>query len=86
MTINLRNQETDKLVRKLAASRGIGLTEAVHEAVEEALTRDGESAGREGAALRERLQPLFERLDRLPRTGKPTDKQFFDELWGQGDD
>ena len=37
MTINLRNSETDKLIRKLAARRGVGLTEAVREAVEEAL-------------------------------------------------
>ncbi|MCB1713447.1 MAG: type II toxin-antitoxin system VapB family antitoxin [Candidatus Riesia sp.] len=86
MTINLRNSETDKLIRKLAARRGVGLTEAVREAVEEALARDEESASQQGEALRERLAPLFARLDRLPRTGKRTDKQFFDEMWGQGDD
>lgn len=84
MAINLRNSKTEALVRELARRRGIGLTEAVHEAVEEAVQRAAGKAP--GESLRERLQPLFERLERYPRTGQKADKAFFDEMWGQGDD
>ena len=86
MTVNLRNPQTDRLIRKLAESRGIGLTEAVHEAVEEALERDGTVESDPGAALRQRLEPLFKRMRKYKRTGEVADKKFFDEMWGQGDD
>ncbi len=86
MALNLRNRETEKLVREYARQRGLGLTEAVHEAVSQAIKRDESSGKTPGEALRERLKPLFERLDRYPRTGLKADKAFFDEMWGQGDD
>jgi antitoxin VapB len=86
MAIHLRKPETDRLIRRLAESRGIGLTEAVHEAVEEALHRDEMSEAEQGRLLRERLAPLLESLDQLPRTGEKADKRFFDEMWGQEDD
>ena len=85
MALNLRNRQTERLVRELARRRGVGLTEAVHEAVEEAMKRDGMPDRTPGEALRERLQPLFDRLDRYPRTGEKADKAFFDDLWGQGE-
>lgn len=86
MALNLRNRETERLVREYARRRGLGLTEAVHEAVENALKHDGAGEKTPGESLRERLQPLFERLDRYPRNGKKADKAFFDDLWGQGED
>jgi antitoxin VapB len=86
LALNLRNRETERLVREYAHRRGLGLTEAVHEAVENALKQDGVAEKTPGDALLERLQPLFERLDRYPRTGEKADKAFFDDLWGQGDE
>jgi antitoxin VapB len=86
MALNLRNRETERLVREYARRRGLGLTEAVHEAVEVAMRNDGTAARTPGDALLERLQPLFDRLDRYPRTGEKADKAFFDDLWGQGDE
>ncbi|MBX3531070.1 MAG: type II toxin-antitoxin system VapB family antitoxin [Rhizobiaceae bacterium] len=86
MALNLRNRETERLVREYARQRGLGLTEAVHEAVESALKSEEVVDKTPGEALLERLQPLFDRLDRLPRTGQKADKAFFDDLWGQGDD
>lgn len=86
MALNLRNRETERLVREYARRRGLGLTEAVHEAVENALKDDGSAEKTAGESLRERLQPLFDRLDRYPRTGEKADKAFFDDMWGQGDD
>ena len=85
MAFQVRDPKTDELVRELARKRGIGITEAIREAVEEALAAD-EKASKltTGQPLLERLQPLLNRIDRLPRTGLAADKQFFDELWGQG--
>jgi antitoxin VapB len=31
--LNIRNKETERLVRELAARRGVGMTQAIHEAV-----------------------------------------------------
>ncbi len=86
MALNLRNRETERLVREYARRRGLGLTEAVQEAVENALRQDDAMGKTPGDALRERLQPLFERLDRYPRTGRKMDKAFFDARWDQGED
>lgn len=86
MVLHVKDAETDVLVRQLAQSRGIGLTEAIKEAVRETLEADRErSANRDYPAVVERLKPLFHRLDRLPRGDIRTDKAFFDELWGQDD-
>lgn len=73
------------LVRRLARSRGIGITEAIKEAAREALAADAaEEQQLRNAPLRERLRPLLDRLDRLPRSQVATDKKFFDDLW-EGD-
>lgn len=36
--------------------------------------------------LVERLKPLLDRIDALPRKRPIPDKRFFDDLWGEGDD
>ena len=83
MAFHVRDTRTDELVRELARRRGIGITEAVREAVEQALEAD-EVRSKPQKSLRERLQPLLDRIDRMPRTGHAADKKFFDELWGRG--
>jgi antitoxin VapB len=88
VAFHVRDPKTDALVRELARKRGIGITEAIREAVEQVLAEDTAANGRtaEGSLL-ERLQPLFDRVDRMPRSGLVADKKFFDEMWGQeGDD
>ena len=84
MAFHVRDPKTDALVRELARKRGIGITEAIREAVEQALTADATAERK--SSLMERLQPLFDRIDRMPRTGLVADKKFFDEMWGQEDD
>lgn len=84
MVIHVKDAETDRLVRELARSRGIGITEAIKEAVVEAIETDRNVAvSRRNQTLEERLKPLFDRLDRLPRPPASTDKEFFDDLWGE---
>lgn len=88
MAFHVRDPKTDALVRELARQRGIGITEAIREVVEEALaTSDNDAARRRRAGeLRKRLQPLFDEIGAMPKTGFVADKRFYDELWGQEDE
>jgi antitoxin VapB len=83
MVIHVKDEAVDALVRELAKSRGIGITAAIKEAVTEALANDQHSRKVEEVSLEDKLKPLFERWDRLPRSAVVTDKAFFDELWGE---
>lgn len=87
MVLHVKDVETDDLVRRLADKRGIGITEAIKEAVREALHADREREFRIKAnSLEDQLKPLLDRLDKLPRTDLRADKAFFDELWGEAQD
>ena len=82
MVIHVKDVETDDLVRRLAHSRGIGITEAIKEAVREAISSDNLRQAHD-SDLEGRLKPLFARLDRLPRPSVKVDKDFFDQAWGE---
>lgn len=74
------------LVRQLAQMRGIGITAAIKEAAREAIAVDLEHATRHNEVpLQERLKPLLQRLDKLPRSATKADKRYFDKLWGEED-
>lgn len=78
MTVLIKNRETDALIRHLAKLKGVGLTEAVHEALENELKRQ-----HEGLSLVERSRAFTQRLmERArPDLGKPADKEFIDWLY-----
>jgi antitoxin VapB len=76
MAFHIKDPATDAAVRKLAAERGISLTAAVREAVENELKR-------RRRPLVERVDEIIERLEKYPRTGLTADKAFFDELSGE---
>ena len=78
MAIHLRDVETDKVVRKLAAVLGVGLTEAIRISATNELKRvEGAVAPR-----RERIAQIQARLKLFKPTGLKADKAFFDELSG----
>ena len=81
MAIHIRDPETDRLARKLAARRGIGLTEAVREAVRHELEREEEKL-----SLWERTAAIRARIASAPDTGLEADKDFYDWLSGEDDD
>lgn len=86
MVIHVKDVETDRLVRQLARMRGMGITEAIREAAREAIASDNLRVRDEGRLpLHQQLQPVLQRLDRLPRATVETDKAYFDELWGEGE-
>ncbi len=75
MALHIRDAETDRLVRALAAREGIPLTAAIKLAVRNELDRDAQTP-----SLWERLQPLHERVAARPATGLVADKAYFDAL------
>ncbi|GJD95735.1 type II toxin-antitoxin system VapB family antitoxin [Methylobacterium iners] len=77
MALHIRDQETDRLVRKLAERKRIPLTEAVKLAVGNELRREDEKL-----TLWERLKPIHDRINARPDTGLKADKAFYDELSG----
>lgn len=80
MSFHVRDPKTDALVRELARKRGVGLTEAIRDAVDAELRRDRQ------ADFIAKVRELQARIAARGRTGLVADKAFFDDLSGQGDD
>jgi len=75
MILHVRDADTDRLARELAEKRGISITEAVREALEEALVTDATRS-----SLWERTADLRARISAFPLTGLKADKAFYDSL------
>ena len=79
MPFHVRNEATDRAVRRLAKLKGKNLTATIREAVELEYRR-----ARAATPLIERLRPIQEELKALSKPGGlPADKAFFDELSGE---
>ncbi len=78
MPLYIKDDETARLVAKLAALRGVSKREAVRMAVQAELDRAAEAI-----PLRERFAALRRAHPLPPRTGQTADKAFFDELSGE---
>jgi antitoxin VapB len=81
MPLNIRNEEVNRLVEKLATRKHINKTEAVRLALENELRRLDEAL-----PLRERLRPIQDRVLARPATGLEADKAFYDDLGGNASD
>ena len=79
MAFHIKDPETDRVVRKLAAFKGKGITATVREAVEHEYDRARRGSRREAI---KRIQDRAAALRGLG--GLPADKAFFD--WLSGDD
>jgi antitoxin VapB len=78
MAFHIRDEATDKAVRRLAKLKHKTLTETVREAVEHEYQRV-----RSEIPLIERLRPIQDLFASLRKPGGlPADKAFFDELSG----
>ena len=80
MAFHIRDPETDKAVRQLAARKGVSMTEAVREAVENELAKLEEDK----RPMLERIRDIQERVAAYPKTGLKADKAFYD--WLSGDE
>ena len=76
--LHIRDQETSRVVRELAARKGISLTEAVKLAVSNELHRMDERFHFGIASA-----PIRAEIRAWPNTGQSADKAFYDELSGE---
>ncbi|VIO70389.1 hypothetical protein CI1B_30430 [Bradyrhizobium ivorense] len=77
MAYNIKDRDTDRIIRELAALKGKPILDCIREACEHEIQRE-----RLKTPLWERVQPLLDRIARAPRTGLTPDKAFFDNLSG----
>lgn len=79
MAFHIRDPETDRVVRELASTKGVTLTEAIRSACDEALRN-----ARQGMTKEERfarMRAIRAELARLPQDERVViDKAFFDAL------
>ena len=77
MAYSIKDPETDRLIRKLAAITGRPILDSIRQAVINEIAREEQKI-----PLWERLAPLIQEVAALPKTGLAADKDFFDELSG----
>ena len=77
MSLNIKNEETDRMIRELAALKGVSLVVAVSEAVKEKLEREREQKPTGRLA---RIREIVERTAPLMNDGRSS-KELFDELY-----
>lgn len=76
MPLHIKDPAATEAVRRLAALRGVTLTDAVRAACEEALSRADKSR-----PARERLADIHAAIRSYPQTGRKADKAFYDKAW-----
>lgn len=79
MALNIKNRETDQIVRELARRTGLSITEAVQQAAVEKLRRMDEDEDRE--RRRQAIYEIIERAKALP----VYDSRPIDEILGYND-
>lgn len=77
MAFHIRDPEADRAVRELAARKGLSLTDAVKQAVQNELLQMDQNV-----PFLERIRDLQQRVAAYPKTGLKADKAFYDELSG----
>jgi antitoxin VapB len=73
---NIKDPDTDRIIRELARLKGKPILDSIREACEHEIERE-----RRKVPLEERLQPLLQ-VAAAPDTGLKADKAFFDQLSG----
>jgi antitoxin VapB len=82
MALNIKNAETEKLVRELARRRGQGITEALTDVVRREVERERRKPKRESyEEFSRRIDVIVERFNKLPVVDDRTD----DEILGYND-
>ena len=78
MPFHIRDPETDRLARELAAIQGDGITRAVKSALETKLREE-----RQKIPLLERIKDITDKLNTNPDSSFTPDKAFYDWLAGE---
>ena len=80
MAINIKSPDCERLVRELAEVTGESITDAIHAAVRERLTR--EKLRKLGSVERswQRIERIQERIRSFPETGRRDEPAY--DAWG----
>ena len=83
MGLNIKNPETEKLIRELAQLRGQGITEVLTDVIGREVERERKKPKREEdrEAFNRRIDAIVERYNKLPLLDDRTD----DEILGYND-
>lgn len=79
MTLDIRDNDVDRLAETLASMAGLSKTEAVRMALANELQRREQSL----AEFWARIKPIQDAIAATPSTGLKADKAFYDALSGQ---
>jgi len=80
MALSIKDEDTDRLVRRYAQIKGVSYTRAIRLAVTDALAR--EQALPVGTSFAERIRPIQDRVKARPRDTSLSE----DEILGYGED
>ena len=75
MAYHIKDLDTDRIIRELAKMTGKPNLNAIRDACEKELRREIAKL-----PLRDRLQPVINKIRATPKTGLRADKRFFDDL------
>jgi len=76
MPLSIKNDETERLARQVAAEAGESITQAIRKSLEERLQRL--KAGRRNRAFARQFDEILERVDRLPILDPRTPDEILD--------
>lgn len=74
MALSIKNSEVDRLARELSEITGESITEAIAQALKERLER--ETGKPKGKQLREEIERIQNRIDRLSRLDDRSDEEI----------
>lgn len=77
MVLHVKDDKTDWLVREFARRRGLGITEAIRTAIEEATEREVDDLG----SLKRRLEPLVAEVRSRKHGGFKEAQAAVEEMW-----
>ncbi len=83
MGLNIKNLATEAAIRELATKRGIGLTDAVDQAVREALARAADVRAAKIEERRRKIEEIVARVAQTPITDLRPWREINDEMYGE---
>lgn len=82
MSLNIKNETTHELVRRLAALTGQTQTSAVEDAVRRRLAELEQQRTEDDMERRRRIRAVIRRAQQIPATGRTTE-EIMDELYDE---
>lgn len=82
MSLNIKNETTHELVRRLAALTGQSQTSAVEDAVRRRLAELEQQSSDAELERRRRIRAVIRRAQQIPATGRTTE-EIMDELYDE---